>query len=174
MLLEMVAQPERAAETRDPPSSMIQPRNGSFAMGRAIVHFEIEGLDAQRLRAFYGELFDWNVHVIPDNPAEYGLLKREENLDDSGNGIGGAISQAPEVPSSTWRGGTRQDADFNGHVTVFVEVPDVEQALQQAERLGGTRMLGPDPIRPGVEIGSFNDPEGHLIGVVTEQKAQTS
>lgn len=137
-------------------------------MGRPVVHFEIEGLDAAKLRTFYGELFDWNVDVIPNNPAQYGLISREDNLDDSGNGIGGAICEAPEVPSTTWKGSGRNDPGFNGHVTIFVEVPDVEQALAHAERLGGTRMLGPDPIRPGVEIGSFNDPEGHLIGVVTE------
>lgn len=142
-------------------------------MGRAIVHFEIEGLDAKKLRSFYGELFDWKVNVLPNNPAEYGLIARDDNLNDAGHGIGGAICAAPEVPSTTWKGATRADTGFNGHVTIFVEVPDVETALKGAERLGGTRMLGPDPIAPGVEIGSFNDPEGHLIGLVTEQPAQT-
>jgi predicted enzyme related to lactoylglutathione lyase len=51
-------------------------------------------------------------------------------------------------------------------VTFYVEVPDVEAALAQAETLGGTRIMGPDQVMEGLEIGLFNDPEGHVIGVV--------
>lgn len=143
-------------------------------MGNAVVHFEIEGLDAPKLRRFYSDLFDWSVFVLPNNPSEYGLIDRDCNLSSEGHGIGGAICAAPHVPSTTWKGATRDDPGFNGHVTIYVEVPDVEAALQEAERLGGTRMLGPDQLSPGIEIGSFNDPEGHLIGVVTEQHAPTA
>ena len=51
-------------------------------------------------------------------------------------------------------------------MTFYVEVPDVEAALAQAESLGGARMMGPDVVTEGVEIGLFNDPEGHVVGVV--------
>ncbi|MEA2221271.1 MAG: uncharacterized protein QOJ35_3897, partial [Solirubrobacteraceae bacterium] len=39
-------------------------------------------------------------------------------------------------------------------------------ALAQAESLGGTRMMGPEKVMESIEIGLFNDPEGHTIGVV--------
>ncbi len=55
---------------------------------------------------------------------------------------------------------------YPGHVTFYVEVPDVEAALAKAESLGGTRMMGPDKVMDQLEIGLFNDPEGHLVGVV--------
>jgi hypothetical protein len=55
---------------------------------------------------------------------------------------------------------------YAGHVTFYVEVPDVEAALAKAESLGGSRMMGPEAVMEGVEIGLFNDPEGHLVGVV--------
>ncbi|MDQ3680794.1 MAG: hypothetical protein M3378_09705 [Actinomycetota bacterium] len=45
-------------------------------------------------------------------------------------------------------------------------MPDLEAALAKAESLGGTRMMGPDVVMEGLEIGLFNDPEGHRIGVV--------
>ena len=135
-------------------------------MGQAIVHFEIEGRDGPKLQEFYSELFDWSIDVLPDNPADYGMVHREQHLAASGVGIGGAVSSVPAQPSTTWRGPTR-DEGYTGHVTVYVEVPDVETALQHAESLGGRRMLGPDPLWPGVEIGKFADPEGHLIGVMT-------
>jgi predicted enzyme related to lactoylglutathione lyase len=51
-------------------------------------------------------------------------------------------------------------------VTFYVEVPDVGAALAKAEGLGGSRMMGPEKVMEGVEIGLFNDPEGHVIGLV--------
>ena len=56
---------------------------------------------------------------------------------------------------------------YGGHVTFYVEVPDAGAALEKAESLGGTRMMGPDTVMEGVEIGLFQDPEGHVIGVIT-------
>ncbi len=58
-------------------------------------------------------------------------------------------------------------SDYAGHVTFYVEVPDVEASLVTAESLGGNRVFGPDKV-PGtdIEIGQFTDPEGHLIGVM--------
>jgi uncharacterized protein len=55
---------------------------------------------------------------------------------------------------------------YEGHVTFYVAVPDVEAALQKAEQLGGTRVMGPEKIMDEVELGQFTDPEGHLIGLV--------
>ena len=44
-------------------------------------------------------------------------------------------------------------------------VPDVEAALQNAERLGGKRRMGPERAPTGLVVGHFTDPEGNLIGV---------
>jgi len=53
-----------------------------------------------------------------------------------------------------------------GHVTFYVEVPDVEAASTAAERLGGSRTMGPDEVPEGPVIGMFQDPEGHTIGLI--------
>jgi predicted enzyme related to lactoylglutathione lyase len=57
-------------------------------------------------------------------------------------------------------------AGYDPHVTFYVGVPDVEAALQKAERLGGKRSMGPERA-PGTDlvVGHFTDPEGHLIGL---------
>ena len=55
---------------------------------------------------------------------------------------------------------------YGGHVTFYVEVPDVEAALAKAESLGGSRMMGPEKVMEGVEIGLFNAPKGHVVGLV--------
>ncbi len=120
-------------------------------MGQPVVHFEIIGQDGKALRSYYSQLFGWEFDA--DNPMEYGILAREDNLGEDGVGIGGGVAQAPE--------------GYQGHVTVYVAVPDVEAALARAEELGGTRMMGPDEVMPGLVIGLFTDPEGHTIGVLT-------
>ena len=137
-------------------------------MGRAVVHYEIQGRDGAKLREFYRALFDWDATIVdPDNRENYALIDRDQNLDLAGNGLSGAIAQVPSVLPASWRGPSLEEG-FAGGVTVFVAVPDVETALQQAEQLGGSRLLGPDPLFPGVEMGRFADPEGHTIGVITE------
>jgi predicted enzyme related to lactoylglutathione lyase len=53
-----------------------------------------------------------------------------------------------------------------GYVTVYVAVPDVEASLQQAESLGGKRLMGPEQVMEGLEIGMFSDPDGHPFGLI--------
>lgn len=113
-------------------------------MGRPVVHFEVLGQDGAGLRSFYSDLFGWTINA--DNPMNYGVVSAD------GTGIGGGIGVGPE--------------GYAGHVTFYVGVPDVEAALAQAESLGGSRMMGPEKVMEDVEIGLFQDPEGHLIGVV--------
>ncbi|HZE39767.1 MAG TPA: VOC family protein [Stackebrandtia sp.] len=136
-------------------------------MGNPVVHFEIEGRDGETLRDFYSELFDWRIDA--DNPAKYGLVSRDDNLTADGVGIGGAVFEVPETPSTTWRGPTRAEG-YGGHVTIFVEVDDVEAALAHAERLGGERLQGPDEVMGGLVMGKFRDPDGHLVGLVGSRR----
>jgi uncharacterized protein len=119
-------------------------------MGQPVVHFEIIGTDAEKLRGYYSDLFGWEIDS--DNPMNYGTVQRDGNTNADGIGIGGGIGQGPE--------------GYDGHVTFYIEVSDVEAALAKAESLGGSRMMGPEQPMEGVEIGLFNDPEGHTVGVV--------
>ena len=119
-------------------------------MGQPVVHFEVIGKDGAALRSFYSDLFDWKIDA--DNPMNYGIVQRDGNVSADGTGIGGGIGQGPD--------------GYDGHVTFYIEVPDVEAALAQAEGLGGTRLMGPEKIMDQVELGQFADPEGHVIGVV--------
>jgi predicted enzyme related to lactoylglutathione lyase len=119
-------------------------------MGQPVVHFEIVGQDPEKLKRHYSDLFGWEFDS--DNPANYGVVERDGNTNADGVGIGGGITKAPE--------------GYTGHVTFYVEVPDVEAALAKAESLGGSRMMGPEEPMEGVEIGLFDDPEGRTIGLV--------
>jgi len=59
---------------------------------------------------------------------DYGIVTRDGNL----NADGGAVAKGPN--------------GYDGHVTFYVEVDDIDAALAKAERLGGA--------------------EGHVIGLV--------
>jgi uncharacterized protein len=118
-------------------------------MGNPVVHFEVVGKDGDKLKNYYSELFGWKIDS--NNPMNYGRIEREGNTTPAGAGIGGGIGGTPE--------------GYDGHVTFYVEVPDMEAALQKAEELGGERVFGPDEIMEGLTLGQFKDPEGHVIGL---------
>ena len=118
-------------------------------MTGAVVHFEITGTDGAKLRSFYSDLFGWKINA--DNPMGYGIVESEPTSTGDA-GLPGGIAQGPE--------------GYPGHVTVYVEVPDVEAALARSESLGGQRLMGPEKVMENVEIGLFHDPEGHVNGVI--------
>jgi uncharacterized protein len=121
-------------------------------MGQPVVHFEVIGKDGKVLQDYYSELFGWEINA--DNPMGYGLIDREANLGGDGTGIAGGIAGGPD--------------GYEGHVTFYVEVPDVEAALAQAERLGGSRVFGPEEMsQVGIILGQLTDPEGHMIGLIS-------
>jgi predicted enzyme related to lactoylglutathione lyase len=119
-------------------------------MGQPVVHFEVIGKDGDKLRDYYGELFGWQFDT--DNPMDYGIVTRDGNVNAEGVGIGGGVAKGPD--------------GYDGHVTFYVEVDDIEAALAKAESLGGARIFGPDAVMEGLVLGQFTDPEGHVIGLV--------
>jgi len=116
-----------------------------------VVHFEVLGKDTKKLHNFYGQLFDWQIDAA--NPMNYGLVAPAGQGTDPGKGsIGGGVGAAVEGAP--------------GHLTFYVQVPDVTAALKKAEKLGGKTIL-PETEVPGmVTYALFRDPEGHLVGLV--------
>lgn len=123
-------------------------------MSQPVVHFEVIGKDPQRLREYFGQLFGWQFDVPSpvasevSEPGSYGFLDLVTSED--GSGI---------------RGGVGGGAGYASRVVLYVGVPNVEAALQRAEDLGGTRVMGPASSPNGLVVGHFTDPEGTLIGV---------
>ena len=110
-------------------------------MGNPVVHFEIIGKDGKKLQNFYSRLFGWKIDA--NNPMNYGLVEP------SGNGIGGGVGAGMG----------------DGHVTVYVEVDDLQAYLKKAEELGGKTTMPPMAVPGGPEVAMFTDPEGHLMGL---------
>jgi uncharacterized protein len=115
-------------------------------MANPVAWFEVAGKDHQALTSFYSGVFGWNLVQGEDMP--YSMLMGDDVPE---GGIPGGVGAAPEGAS--------------GHVTFYVQVDDLEAALSKVEEKGGTRGMGPVPI-PGGEIAHFQDPEGHLLGLM--------
>ena len=111
-------------------------------MAQPVVHFEVVGTDGARLRQFYAQLFDWKIDA--NNPMNYGVVEKAEG------GIGGGVGDAP---------------GDQGHLTFYVQVPDIDEWLQKAESLGG-RTIVPRTQLDMVTLALFADPEGHVVGLV--------
>jgi predicted enzyme related to lactoylglutathione lyase len=123
-------------------------------MPRPVVHFEVVGKDPTNLRKYFGELFGWEFDVPSpvakevSAPTDYGFLNVITSED--GAGIPGGVGGGP---------------GYESHAIFYVGVPNVEAALQRAEELGGTRVMGPANSPNGLVVGHFTDPEGTLIGL---------
>jgi uncharacterized protein len=111
-------------------------------MGRPVVHFEIGCRDRGKSGDFYSKLFDWKITAA--GPAS--------NIDTgSPKGISGHITSLGHEPE---------------HYTMFyVEVEDVQAALDKAAALGGTTLVGPIAIPAGT-FAWFADPDGNTIGLI--------
>jgi uncharacterized protein len=119
--------------------------------GNPIVHFEVIGSAPDELRRFYGDLFGWEfdtsgtVSDAVSEPTSYGFV--EPGASGVAIGVGGGEG----YPAQT---------------VAYVGVPDVAAALERAEDLGGTKVLGPARRPDGqLVIGQFTDPQGNLVGV---------
>ena len=111
-------------------------------MANPVVHFEVAGKDAAKLREFYSELFGWKIDA--NNPMNYGLVEASEG------GLAGGIGPSP---------------DGTPHVTFYVQVDDLQAALDKAEQLGGKTVNPPMEVPGGPSLAHFTDPEGNFVGL---------
>ena len=115
-------------------------------MGNPIVHFEIIGKDAAKVKAFYSELFGWKIGDLMPDMGNYGLIDAETS------GIPGGVGQSD---------------DGAPRVTVYAQATDIQATLDHAVALGATIVMAPTEI-PGVTtLALFADPDGNIIGLTT-------
>lgn len=116
-------------------------------MKHPVMWFEVLGKDPVRLRQFYASMFGW---AFDGDSSSYGVVQTD------GRGIQGGVGVS--YP------GTRE------WVTFYVETSDIVASLADAVRLGG-RVVMPRTVLPGAIVGAFEDPEGHVIGLVEASAA---
>ena len=108
--------------------------------------FEVMGQDTERLRAFYGEVVGWSLQPVPD--MDYQITGPDHE------GLPGGVGKVPAGP---------------GWTTFYVEVDDLQAAVERATALGGTVAMPAMPIGRGRTVAVVQDPEGHPIGLWHEE-----
>ena len=114
-------------------------------MGSPIVHFELIGKDAARLKEFYTQLFDWKIGELMPDMGNYGLIDGE---------------------SSGLAGGIGQSDDGKPRTSVYAQVPDLQAALDKAVALGGAVVMPPTEIPGAVTLALFSDPGWNVVGLI--------
>jgi predicted enzyme related to lactoylglutathione lyase len=112
-------------------------------MAGKVVHFEIAIDDGGRAVQFYEAAFGWKLDQF--GPVEYWTTTAGE-----GDGIGGALTKrSDDVPA----------------LMFYIQVDDIDGALQKIEAAGGGRLTERMPI-PGVGWSAyFRDSEGNKVGL---------
>ena len=111
---------------------------------RPVVHFEIEARDPEVLRAFYTELFGWDIGDGPFMNIAAGFGGPEP-------GPGGHIRQSER-----------------SRVNLYVQVRDLQTTLDRTAELGGTVKSGLVQIPDGATLAFIEDPEGNPLGLVQQ------
>ncbi|TMR88056.1 VOC family protein [Nonomuraea basaltis] len=111
-------------------------------MAHAVVHWEIGGPDSESLRTFYEGLFGWKTETVDES---YALVQPDEGPE------GGIMRTTGAMPP---------------YVTVYVQVEDLERALDRVCELGGARNVPPTEIGEGMSFALFTDPAGNSVGLL--------
>jgi predicted enzyme related to lactoylglutathione lyase len=111
---------------------------------RPVVHFEIEAIDAERQRAFYEALFNWDIGNGPIMTIRAGL---------------GAPDAGP---------GGHIRASHRSAVTLYIQVRDLAESLRTAVELGGTVVFERFDVPDGPSLAAITDPEGNALTLVQQ------
>jgi predicted enzyme related to lactoylglutathione lyase len=111
---------------------------------RPLVHWEIQARNPDTIRAFYSQMFNWQIGEgrIMVIPAGVGAPE---------GGPGGHI-----MPGETSR------------VVLYIQVRDLGESLQRAVELGGTKTRDPLDLPNGPTIAGIADPEGNPVVLVQQ------
>jgi len=111
---------------------------------RPLVHWEIAAADPERLRAFYGQLFNWTISAGP--------------IMNIPPGVGG-----PQPGP----GGHIRASDHPG-VTLYIQVRDLAASVARTAELGGTVVVERFQIPDGATLAFVDDPEGNRVVLVQQ------
>jgi len=115
--------------------------------GSPVVRFEIGCEQSEKTKKFYENVFGWSTI-----PAPYTHHVNTNNE----KGISGALTSLGHPPHQ--------------YVMVYIEVEQVSQAIKEIELNGGKNHIGPLPTGSNQFFAWVHDPEGNLIGLLSDRE----
>ncbi len=123
-----------------------------FQQHGAFSWFELMTTDAEGAKAFYGQLFGWELKDGPVQGVDYTVISA------GGHEIGGLMTLPEHLTQTPPHWGT------------YVTVDDVDETIKQAERLGGKICVSPHDIPDVGRFAVVQDPQGAVISVISYLK----
>jgi len=120
-------------------------------MKNPVVYWEINGTEGKKLADFYLDLFEWEY----DNEPGSDFYNFRSGNDDRGSINGGVFTGKGKLPH---------------HLTIYVEVADVDEYFNRALEKGGTFAQAPFDLEGAGRLAFFRDPDGHIIGLIQRKK----
>ena len=112
---------------------------------RPVVIFQIQAKDVEKQKAFYSEMFDWDIEQLEGSP----FLSIPAGKGSPDNGIGGILSPAEASA-----------------IVIYIQVANLSESLEKTAALGGKVTLPSTDVPNGPTIAAIEDPEGNAVGLV--------
>ena len=160
-------------------------------MPNPVVSFELRGPDLTRLRQFYADVFGWDIYVFPGG--QYSGVETSAHTHDEKTGAttytgkDAFMNEGVETNEEKGHRGWRYKGESNwrgfepgisggiglgpASVMFYIQVPDLEAALADVDRGGGSTVLPPTNVAPDVWIATFSDPAGNVVGLALASNA---
>ena len=122
-------------------------------MKNPVVYWEINGTEGKKLADFYLGLFEWKYSNEPGSDFYHFHSGDKE----AGGIAGGVFTGKGKLPH---------------HLTIYVEVDDLDAYFEKALSLGGTPAQAPFDVKGVGRLGFFRDPDGHIIGLIQRPDSQ--
>jgi uncharacterized protein len=117
-----------------------------------VVHFEVPYDDADRARAFYSDVFGWEIEPVPE--LEYNFVQtgptEDTGMPTESGYIGGGMFQRQEEVSRP---------------VITIDVDDLTKALATITEHGGAAIGEPQEVGDMGLAAYFTDSEGNLMGL---------
>ena len=117
-----------------------------------VVHFEVPYDDADRARAFYSNVFGWNIQPMPE--FDYNFVQTGPTEE---NGM-------PTEPGYIGGGMFQRGAEI-GKPIITIDVDDMTKALSAIAEHGGAAVGEVQQVGEMGLAAYFTDSEGNLMGV---------
>ncbi len=121
-------------------------------MSARVVHFEVPFDDADRARAFYREVFDWQIDAMPE--MGYNMVstgpRSEQGMPTEPGYIGGGMLQRQAPVTSP---------------VITLAVDDIDACLVEIEKRGGSAVGEKMAVGDMGFAAYFNDTEGNVMGL---------
>lgn len=107
---------------------------------------ELHAPDLDAAESFYGELFGWKTERFPSQEIDYRIIKTA-----AGHSNGGLSNALPPGAPPHW--------------LVYFGTADADATAAQVGELGGSTLMEPTDLGPGVRIAVVTDPQGAMFAL---------